>query len=117
MKLFKVITTHEVYEDSYTEGESKHTNCYTVNSEQEAENLIEAIEKHYYNDLYFSNFNKDYLSIEDGEDYAHYSVLVDAENYEPSEKVKLEWKRGIGTLYSNNITFEVWELTKQTFKN
>lgn len=79
MKTFKVVSTHEVYEDSYKDGEGKHVNFYQIKSEQEAETLIEAVQKHYENDLYFSEFNKDYLSIEDGEDVAHYSVLVDAE--------------------------------------
>ena len=115
MKKFKVITNHDVYVDSYEQGEGESVNMYTQESEQESETIIGAVKKHYENVLCFDEFKDELAQFEEGETTLYYSNLVDQDNYEATTKQIDKWKKNKIKLYSNNITFEVFELIPQTF--
>ena len=115
MKNFKVTTNHDIYEDSYENGEEENVNNYIVTSEQKAENAIEAIKKHYENELCYSDFKKEFAGFEDGDDSLHYSNIVDEDNYEATNEQIDKWKKNKIKLYANNMVFTVYELIKQKF--
>jgi len=110
MKTYKIECEHDVYIDSYTEGETENVNNYTTQGEYSATGAIEAVEKHF--DFLCYDFNKDYMSIDD-ENYskAYYSVLCDVENSEATEGQKTKWKADKLTLYANNMTLFVYEVS------
>ena len=110
MKTFKICSAHDVYIDDYEQGELDRVNGYTVTNEVEANDVWEAIEKYFETTLYY-NFKKEYASKSDEvENELHYSVLVDVENLEASEKQIEDWKQNKQKLYSNNITITVYEI-------
>ena len=110
MKAFKICSAHDVYIDDYEQGELDRVNGYTVTNEVEANDVWEAIEKYFETTLYY-NFKKEYASKSDEvENELHYSVLVDVENLEASEKQIEDWKQNKQKLYSNNITITVYEI-------
>ena len=110
MKTFKICSAHDVYIDDYAQGELDRVNGYTVTNEVEANDAWEAIEKYFETTLYY-DFKKDNASKSDEvENELHYSVLVDVENLEASEKQIEDWKQNKQKLYSNNITITVYEI-------
>ena len=117
MKTYSIKTGHDIYIDSYNEGEGKHVNYYDIKAEVKAENPTQAIEKYFEDTLYYNfNMNLAYIAHEEDEDQPvnvlHYSVLVDEENAEASvEEVEL-WKEGKKVLYSNNIYLSIYELVE-----
>ena len=114
MKTFKIYSAHDVYIDDYEQGELDRVNGYTVTNEVEANDAWEAIEKYFETTLYY-DFKKDNASKSDEvENELHYSVLVDVENLEASEKDVQLWKRNLKKLYSNNITITVYEIIETT---
>ena len=116
MKKFKVTTEHTVYEDSYENGQGEYVNSFTIESDQSAENSVEAVKKHYENKLYYSDFKIENAEFEDDEDNLHYSNLVDEDNYEATKEQINKWKKNKLRLYSNTMVFTVYELIKQTFE-
>ena len=112
MKTFKIHSAHDIYIDDYEQGELDRVNGYTVTNEVEANDVWEAIEKYFETTLYY-NFKKEYASKSDEvENELHYSVLVDVENLEASEKQIEDWKQNKQKLHSNNITITVYEIIK-----
>ena len=110
MKTFKIHSAHDIYINDYEQGELDRVNGYTVTNEVEANDVWEAIEKYFETTLYY-DFRKDNASKSDEvENELHYSVLVDVENLEASEKDVQLWKRNLKKLYSNNITITVYEI-------
>jgi hypothetical protein len=119
MKKFIISSTHEIFKDSYTEGETDYVNSYSLKSEINSETTREAIQKYFEDELYYK-FNFDYARINHEElnnepkNTLHYSVLVDNENSEASEAEIELWKKDKLDLYSNNIFLTIHELTKAT---
>jgi hypothetical protein len=117
MKKYYIESTHEVYIDTYNEGEGKHVNSYTQKAMISAENQREAIQKYFENELYF-DFNFQHASIDHEEglneniNTLHYSNLVDDDNAEASKSEIEAWKRGVVTLYSNSTYLTIFELTE-----
>ena len=114
MKTYKVITQHDVYIDSYENGEGKHVNFYQLISELKAETPREAIQEHFNNTVYLP-FDCDKAETNDEGDTMYWSNLVDENNDEPSAHDIEQWKKGEKELYSNNSYIKVQELTNILF--
>lgn len=114
MKKFKVTTIHTVCIDDFKQGEGNQVNFYTLDSEQKAETIRQAIEQHFNNTLYLTF---DYKSAEISEDKIcmQWSNLVDKDNAEPSTHDIEKWKKGEKELYINNIEIMIEEITPIRF--
>ena len=111
MKRYKIISTHDIYEDDYLEGQGNLINSFTLDSEQEISTPIEAIEKHFSNFGYsFDSANAEF----DG-NLCHYGFMVDDDNIEASTQ-ELEWfKNGNKKLYADNTAIQVYEMNLAIF--
>ena len=116
MKTYFIKSIHDIYIDSYSEGEKENVNFYDIEQNVKAENPREAIKKFFEEILYYKfNFENSYIvHEEEGEEEPQnklfYSVLVDEENNEATEKDIEKWKQNKKTLYANNITIYINEL-------
>jgi hypothetical protein len=120
MKKFIISSTHEIFKDSYTDGQTEYVNGYSLKSKIiNSETTREAIQKYFEDELYYK-FNFDYAYIDHKEDIdaskntLHYSVLVDNDNNEASETEIELWKKGKLELYANNIFLTINELIEAT---
>lgn len=112
MKTYYIKSTHDVYVDSYTDGELENVNFYQQKNTVNAKDAKQAIQKYFENTLYYS-FEFEYAQIDDDyKNILHYSNLVDTENSEASKGEIELWKEGKYKLYSNNTTLEICELTE-----
>jgi hypothetical protein len=109
MKNYKIKSVHDIYIDSYEQGETKHVNFHTIESEIQANDIKDAISLYFENVLFYK-FDFANCSISDDKKVLHYSVLCDSENYEASKNEMELWKKNELTLYSNNIDIEIFEL-------
>lgn len=109
MKTYKITSTHEVFIDSFNEGEKESVNSYYFSDEIIKDNVDEAIEDYIKNSLYF-NYHKGLTHKEDNKIYL--SVLVDEDNTEANEKQIELWKNNKLTLYINYVELEVYELVR-----
>ena len=116
MKTYFIESAHFVHIDKYNEGEQEEANYYEQKAMIKAEEPRQAIEKYFETELFFS-FNLKYAYIvheEEGEEEPQnklvYSVLVDEEDNEATEKDIEKWKQNKKTLYANNITIYIHEL-------
>jgi len=112
MKKYKIETVHNIYVDSYSEGEKEYCNCYDISHEIKADNVKNAIKK-YFDEVLCYNLDFELSQIDgENENILHYSVLVDSQNSE----VKIgsidyhKWKENKKTLYANYIEVYVYEL-------
>jgi|SRR5690606_1864543 len=108
MKTFKIKSEHNVYVDSFTEGEGDAVNSYNISDEIKATNVKEAIEKYFQSYLYYA-FDFSLAEVDEG--ILNYSVLVDENSNEVSENQIELWKKNEVELYANRITITVYELT------
>lgn len=110
MKNYLIECEHNIYVDSYEQGEGENVNNFDTKGEYKAKNPTEAIEKHLLSLCY--SFSKDYIQVDEEEiGKVWYSVLCDVENSEATESKKNAWKKDKLTLYANNMTLYVYELT------
>ena len=114
MKTYKITTQHDVYIDTYENGEGKHVNSYTLTSECKALNYQDAIIKHF-NNTVFLPFDFQHADIDKEQNLIFYSHLVDAENLEPYKEDIEKWKKGEKELYSNNIIISIEIVEKLIF--
>lgn len=114
MKKFKVTTIHSVYIDNFEQGEGKQVNFYTLDSEQKAETIRQAIEQHFNNTVYLP-FEYESAEISEDKISMYWSNLVDEDNAEPSTYDVEKWKKGEKELYSNNIEIMIEEITPIRF--
>ncbi len=110
-KQFLIKSTHDVYIDSFNNGELNMVNNYYLESVIFAENYKKAIEK-YFSDFLYYEFNFENSQICDDGNYLYYCVLCDVENSEATKKDVELWKKEKLTLYSNNISLECNEITR-----
>lgn len=111
MKTFLIECAHDIYVDNYENVELDNVNNFYTNGKYSAGNVYEAIEKHLYSLGY--DFNKDFCQLDEEQtNVVFYSVLVDVENYQASNYDILAWKKNKLDLYSNNMTFYVYEVIK-----
>lgn len=115
MKTYVINSNHDVYIDSYENGELDNVNFYALEGKIDANNPREAIKKYFEEVLYFSfeieNAYIDHEETNEGSDNClHYSNLVDVNNYEASKREIELWKENKEELYSNNTTIYIYEL-------
>ena len=100
-KTYIVSSYHNVYEDSYTQGELNEVNEYEMEMKvYDAKDPIEAVAI-FYDKQFGKEFDAITVDIEDGGIYD--SFLVDAENLEVTENQIEKWKNGEVKLYANNF--------------
>jgi hypothetical protein len=108
MKTFLIESIHDIYVDTFNEGEGENINFYTHKAEIEADNVGEAIEKYFADELFLS-FDKKAAYI-DEISFLNYSNMVDDNNTDPTEKQIENWKQGTQKLYVNNSVVYAYEL-------
>lgn len=108
MKRYYIESTHDVYKDSYNEGETEYVTYYHQKGIVQAKDVKDAIKQYFDKELYY-NFNID-NSVTDDNEVLYYSVLIDEESYEATAKDVEQWKEGKKVLYSNNIALSLFEL-------
>ena len=111
MKKYKVISIHDIHEDYYTEGQGKLIASFNLNSEQNANSPVEAIEKH------FNSFGykfEDKLAQFDV-NVCHYGFMVDEDNAEASTQELEQFKNGSKKLYADNTTIQIYEMNLVIF--
>ena len=114
MKTFKVTTIHNVYIDSYNEGEGKHVNSYDIESIVKAETIREAVE-HHFNNTIFLPFNFEQADTNEDKTVLWWSNLVDEDNGHAQQYQIEKWKKGEKELYSNNIKIMISEIVPLKF--
>ena len=108
---YKVTSTHDVYIDSFEDGEEEQVNYYELSSEIKAKDWKDAIKKYFSDYLYFEIcLERGYIDEETNT--FQYSNLVDADNIEASEDEVKQWKENKLTLYSNNTVITVEQIIK-----
>ena len=113
MKRYQISSYHEVYEDSYNDGELDRVNSYDIGPWTiKADTPMEAIAK-YYNSYMPNEFKPENAMLDDEQaNTVYYSSLEDESGLEPSEDELNEWKEGtLMKMYTNNATIFVHELT------
>jgi hypothetical protein len=114
MKTYKITTEHDVFIDSYEEGESKHVNSYSLTSDCKALTVQEAIINHFNNTVYLP-FDIKHADIDKEQNLIFYCNLVNVDNEDPTEHELEEWKKGKIELYNNHIVISAQELTNVIF--
>ena len=115
LNTYKVTSAHDVYVDSYENGEEDYANSYSLSSEIMASNWRDAIKKYFSNYLFFEvNLNDGY--IDDDSNTFHYFNLVDDDNMEASDNEIEQWKENKLTLYSNHTEITVYQLIEINLK-
>src|SRR5690606_9568828 len=98
------VSNHEVYEDSYENGEGDFVNTYCEEGIYNTDTWKEAVDKH----LHLFDLNHTQCEILEGTLFT--GCLVDNYNNPPSGQEVEEWRMGKCTLYTNNISITVQEL-------
>lgn len=112
MNTFRISSLHNVYEDSYSEGELNFVNSWSQNMIVKAETVLDAVKQYYAKEL-FMDFNLNHVIIE--MDTIDDSRLVNEDNQVPSERERDEWEAGRKTLYTEQITIRVQKLEDVNF--
>lgn len=112
MKKYRITSVHDVFVDSFKDGELNEVNSYFLEHFIDANNFIDAIKK-YFKDFLCYDFDLKYCGKDNVDLF--YNVLVDSENIQATENEKILWKNGKMILYSNNITLQCFELKKINF--
>lgn len=109
MKTYKIKTIHDICLDDYKQGELEFVNIYSLDSEIGANSTKEAIKK-YFNEFLYYSIDFKYIQIDNN--ILNYSVLVDVDNNEVTNKdiIYKKWVEGKEKLYSNNITLFAYEI-------
>ena len=111
METFLIECSHNIYVDNYENGELDNVNNFDTDGKYSAGSVYEAIEKHLYSLGY--DFNKDFCQLDEEQtNVVFYSVLVDVENYQASSYDILSWKENKLNLYSNNMTFYIYNVVE-----
>jgi len=115
MNHYHISSITEVYEDSFTEGESRMVNSYVLDQIIYAVTPFEAIKEYMKNNYVLRDFNPNNFALDDYKDNViHTSFLVESlgEYGEsiPSQDTIEQWKQGNKVLYSNHTTLYVKEL-------
>ena len=106
MSRYKVTSQHEVYHDTYADGELEHVNSYTSTDTLDRPDPQEAIADYVEHFLGYRDFKLDLTD----DHTASWSQLVDAENSELSEQERTNWIKGVFKAYTNSFTITVEEL-------
>lgn len=107
MNTFRITSSHDVWEDSFSEGEMNHVNSWTQEAIIKSDTLLDAIKQYYAKQL-FMDFNMDRVCID--MDTIDDSRLINEDNQVPSEHERDEWEASKKLLYSENICIRVQKL-------
>ena len=107
MNKYFIESFHEIFIDSYEEGEIEQVNYFKCEKIIQSDSPINALRK-YYEQETAREFNEDELFTD--EIYIHDSFLVDVNNYIATEKQIEQWKNNEIQLYSENVTFHIYKL-------
>jgi len=109
MKTYRITSIHDIYEDSYKDGELNFVNGYNLSEEVKANNWKEAV-KTYFEDFLYYSFDFKYADIY--ENRLNWAVLVDEDNFQigENEEICKQWKEDKVKLYSNNISIKIQEI-------
>ena len=114
MKNYIVECEHDIYIDSYKNGELENINWYKTDGKYKAKNTFEAVKQHL--DSLGYDFNKEHSEVnEEISNLLHYSVLVDDESDKATDKQIKLWEKGNLKLYSNNMAIYVYKLSPANF--
>lgn len=110
LQKYFIRSSHEIYEYNYIFGEKKQINFFNNEAQILANSPIQALER-YSSRILGYNLDTENLDHENtGNFYANF--LVDKDCYLASIEDLKKWKKEQIMLYSDNINFEVYELTK-----
>ena len=105
-----VKSSHDIFEDSYENGEGKQVNSYRMEAHILGDSPIEALERYSSRILGYELDAEDIDHENTGIFYANF--LVDKDNLQASPEQVEKWKKGEIMLYSDVINFEIFELIK-----
>jgi hypothetical protein len=109
-KYYKYVDCVEVFEDDYEEGESVRM-CNWWNKTEKDYDKEELIEK-LCSELFTTK--DEFFKLANFEDnYIQFSVLVDKDNYKPTNKQIENWKIGKEKLYSQNHFIKFYEVEEK----
>lgn len=113
MKRYQISSYHEIYEDSYEEGELDRVNSYEIDPHTiEADTPMEAI-ANYYDSYLPRRYKPENVILDDKRANTIYdSSLEDGSGFKPSEDELAEWMEGRMKLYANNAKIYVYELVE-----
>jgi hypothetical protein len=111
LKKYYIESDHNIYEDSYKEGELNNVNFYKMDSIILAENEKLAIEKYSTKILGF-DIDFDNLEIDEETGNIWANILVDKDNFQASIEQVEKWKLNKLILYSDMINFKIYELSQ-----
>ena len=111
LNTYKVTSLHDVYIDSFKDGELGCVNYYKLSSEIMAEDWREAIKK-YFSDYLFFSISIECGYVDEESNTFQYSNLVNEDNMEANEDEIKRWKQNKLTLYSNNTVTTVEQIIK-----
>lgn len=110
LQKYYIQSSHEIFEDSYLNGEGKNINFFNNEAQILASSPIQALEKYSSKILGYELDSENLDQENTGIFYAYF--LVDKENFQASIEDVEKWKKNEIMLYSDNITFEIFELNK-----
>lgn len=110
LQKYFIQSSHDIFEDSYENGEGKNINFYKNEALILAASPIQALERYVSRILGYELDAEDIDHENTGIFYANF--LVDKDCYPASIEDVEKWKKGEIMLYSDVINFEIFELTK-----
>ena len=112
MKQFMIIASHDMYEDSYSDGEGRFVDSYTrepqIVKAPTAQEAVAMFVQSYIGDILLQDIN---FEFED----AYVSRLIDRDGSDATASEIEKWKENKMDLYSDNVTMKVYEINKVTF--
>jgi hypothetical protein len=106
-------SSHDIFEDSYENGEGKQVNSYRMEAEILAGSPAEALEKYSSKILGF-DLDSENLDIDEETGLFWANILVDKDNMQASIEQVEKWKKDEIALYSDFFNFRIYELTQIT---
>ena len=107
MNKYFIESFHEIFIDSYEQGELEQVNYFKCEKIIQADSPINALRK-YYEQETARDFSIKNIDIDD--ELIYDSFLVDVDNYIATEKQIQKWKNNEIQLYSENVTFHIYKL-------
>lgn len=104
MNKYHIKSYHDVYEDTYQEGEGKFTNHYEMDGIVEADEALDALQKYGKEVL---GYDYDGYEINTHDDVLSYDILVNEYCMESTADEITRWKKGELKLYNDHITFDI----------
>lgn len=108
---YLIKSSHDIFEDSYTNGEGKQVNSYQMEAQILAGSPAEALEKYSSKILGF-DLDSQNLDIDEETGLFWANFLVDKDNMQASIEDVEKWKKDEIKLYSDFFNFRIYQLTQ-----